>query len=92
MDRTVPGMEELKRRLLCEKKMKYNARAERDRAIRKVDQLAREVKDLRRQLEEARTPFKEEHDLLVEAQLENIRLKRQIMELEEGYGLPERNH
>ena len=72
--------------------MKYEARVERDRAIRKVDQLAKEVKSLRVQLEEARRPFQDKHNLLVETQLENIKLKRMIAELEELHGLSQRNN
>lgn len=92
MDKTVQRVEELTEKIISERHMKYQARAERDRAIRKAERLAAEISRLNRALAEARAPFDEEHNRLVETQLENIKLKWMIVELEEKHGLQKRDH
>ncbi len=92
MDALVQRVEELTRKLISERKMKCEARAERDRALRRADEQYHEIKRLRKELAAARVPFSEDHERLVEVQFENVKLKRMIAELEEKHGLQERDH
>ena len=79
--------DELRRQIKCEQAKKSVAHRERDRYRTLAEHLQEENDKLREELRECGGPGKWALNKLIEAQSENAKLKKYIMELEAKHGL-----